>query len=243
MFFSSILQEALDLRSVRKIPEARKKLEEACETEDAIAHYFLAQAYLEGGWGLNRSNTKYDIYVEDARKLGLLKLININDPPIALWFVNPVPKYSIEIAESLNDAGYWYHFGYQSEKYREYAFKRAAEQNHYYAMRKLLEFYGLCSIKSVKIAIRGQLWFEQEEILKFTSEFDHLIGKEMHYNKIHPLRNSDLGKRAVNVYLNHMKSVRSEIITWLLISKEVLCKDVRNLVAFELWRLREEVWL
>jgi len=240
--FSPTLREALALRSAHKIPEALRKLEHACEEEkDPYACFILSRAYLHGGWGLNQNFAKYEIYQMDAENLGLKPTQDIE---IVYSLDNGRLSYSLETAESLNDARYWYIFGYQNDKYRKYAYKRAAEQNNHAAMMKLIEFHGLNSIKAVKIAIHGQMYLHQEDILRFGSEFAHLIGREIYKNPMHPLKNSDTGRKAVNVYLNHIGRVKSEVFTWLLVSKCLMMpRDTRNLIALEIWRLRDDIRL
>jgi hypothetical protein len=242
MHYSPTLREALALRSARKIPEAHQKLEKACEEKDPYAYFFLSRAYLHGGWGLNRNFIKHDICEADAEKLGFKRTEDIE---IACHFdtIGDLP-YSLEVAERLNDARYWYIFGYKEDKYRKYAYERAAEQNHSLAISKLIEFYGLNSIKSVKLSIQGRMYLQQEEIIRFSSEFSHLIGREIYRDNMHPLRNSDAGKKSVSIYLNRIERVRSEIFTWLLISKYLMMpRDMRNSIALEIWRLRDDIRL
>lgn len=248
---SKTLQDALNLRSARKIPEALQKLEKACEEKDPNAYFLLSCAYLRGGWGLHINETKRRIYWEDAKRLGCkytddryifsdefqTGLANNNPFAISIAEADHI-ETSLETAQKLNDARYWYLLALNS--FSCYAYEQAAEQKHYYAMQTLMEMYSPNTKKGFKYCIEGRFYREQEEILQ-NGYYEHLIGKEIYHNNMHPLKNSDLGKKAIAFYLNNIQHVRSQVITFLCICKFLkLPRDTSRLIARLVWAFRDD---
>jgi TPR repeat protein len=66
----SHLQLALQSRKSGQFPEALSHLVTACNTNDPLALFYMADAYEYGGFGLERNFQKAFIYARRAHKAG-----------------------------------------------------------------------------------------------------------------------------------------------------------------------------
>jgi hypothetical protein len=255
---SPTLREALALRSAYKLPQALAKLEEACKLNEPDALFMKAMALIRGGWGLSHN---WDQAVSDLNlslQLGYHYAITYyyqNGIPITqedIDNLNPIVctcilegvNCNLKDALKMNDAQYWFMFGMSLENLNDkiYALKKAADQKHAIAIKELYRISSKTT-DTVKYLILGKCYYYQEDVLKNLNDnqtHEHLIGKEI-YN-LHPLKNSDLGKKAVTFYLRNIKASEMEVITWLWISKKLnQPRDTSRLIALELWKLRDTI--
>jgi TPR repeat protein len=260
MKISPTLQEALALRSAYKLPQALAKLEEACKLNEPDALFMKAMALIRGGWGLLHNWDQAIYYLTLSVQLGYHYAITYDDydeipttqedidnlnPIVCTCVLIGRISCNLKNAQELNDAQYWFKFGVSLKNLNEkiYALKKAADQKHTLAIKELYRISK--TTETVKYLILGKCYYYQEDVLRNLNDrtHEHLIGREIHMDNLHPLRNSDLGKKAVTFYLKNIKASEMEVITWLLISKCLRHpRDTSKLIALEIWRLRDEIW-